>query len=638
MEGAAPHQPNPAGNNETVGSSKTPAQAMADLAAQTDKLMAIVVTAENQETINSELAKLREDMAKIQRDIEEEAARMARQQALIPAEMERLNTQGWRLERQQRASDAIHQRRHHGRLPADLNPTRLFDNPHTLGVEPNRTWQAAPGGEPARPLPQPTETHATRFHTPRGHFSNPVENMLAATRHLKSLPVHGNSPAKVEVRNTIEMLKMVVVQQAQYSYSRERLHSTPQASHIRSRHDDLPAVNSEHRCLPQTNPPDTRARDLMDLARTTRQVEAAAAAGQGYPIYAIPSPATTETGGRHIGVPCLAPAIRNECMPKDFKGPRKVPNYTPDLEPRAWIESYELAMDMLDVSEAACAKYFTMMLEGTTRTWLKSLPPNSINTWAKLKERFIKNFRGTCKRLMTIVDLQHCVQRPDESTHRWTRRVAEDMGELMDTLTRYAEANDTKDPGEDDDKINTANRGELPRGFSEKNLMPSSTVFHGIVPGKSGYPVRRIKLNVAFGTKSNYMSESLIFEVVKITSPYHALCGRPAYDRFRARPCYVYLKLKMPGPKGTITVNGDRRIAQECEEGDAACAESACAAEELKFHQANVDPADMTPLKKPTIDSEPPLKLKPKDDTKVVDFTPGDSSKQFTIGPGLDPK
>lgn len=82
-------------------------------------------------------------------------------------------------------------------------------------------------------------------------------------------------------------------------------------------------------------------------------------------------------------------------------------------------------MDMLDVNEAICPRYFTMMLEGTACTWLKNVPPNSIQTRAELKERFIKNFRGTCKFPMTIVDLQHCVQCPDESAHHWTRRVAE---------------------------------------------------------------------------------------------------------------------------------------------------------------------------------------------------------------------
>ena len=165
----------------------------------------------------------------------------------------------------------------------------------------------------------------------------------------------------------------------------------------------------------------------------------------------------------------------------------------------------------------------------------------------------------------------------------------------------------------------------------DKDLKPLSTVFHGVVPGKSAYPVSKISLEVSFGDKYNYTVESLWFEVVKIKSPYHALFGRPAYAKFMARPCYVYLQLKMPGRNGTITVHGDRSMAIECEEGDAAYAESSCAQEELKFYKENVDPEDMTPLKKP------PLKFSA-DDTKAIDFSPGDSSKQFIIGANLDPK
>ncbi|KAI4991113.1 hypothetical protein ZWY2020_039484 [Hordeum vulgare] len=41
------------------------------------------------------------------------------------------------------------------------------------------------------------------------------------------------------------------------------------------------------------------------------------------------------------------------------------------------------------------------------------------------------------------------------------------MGELMDALTRYAESNDTKDPGEDDNKTGVARKGELHKGQSQ---------------------------------------------------------------------------------------------------------------------------------------------------------------------------
>ena len=58
-------------------------------------------------------------------------------------------------------------------------------------------------------------------------------------------------------------------------------------------------------------------------------------------------------------------------------------------------------------------------------------------------------------------------------------------------------------------------------------------------------------------------------------------------------------------------------------------AESACAEEELKLYKLQVDPEDMTSLKKPATESK--LKFKSAQHTKLVDFTPGDSSKQFSV-------
>lgn len=94
----------------------------------------------------------------------------------------------------------------------------------------------------------------------------------------------------------------------------------------------------------------------------------------------------------------------------------------------------------------------------------------------------------------------------------------------------------------------------------------------------------------------------------------------------------------MPSHKGTIIVHGSQKIALECEEGDAAYTESVCVTEELKFYKDNVDPTDMTCLKKLTTEHDPLLKFKSADDTKLVNFVPGDSSKQFNISANLDPK
>jgi hypothetical protein len=78
--------------------------------------------------------------------------------------------------------------------------------------------------------------------------------------------------------------------------------------------------------------------------------------------------------------------------------------------------------------------------------------------------------------------------------------------------------------------------------------------FHGIVPGKRVLPLGQLDLHVCFGTPSNFRRETLTFEVVGFRGTYHAALGRPCYAKFMAVPNYMYLKLKMSGPNGVITV------------------------------------------------------------------------------------
>ena len=85
------------------------------------------------------------------------------------------------------------------------------------------------------------------------------------------------------------------------------------------------------------------------------------------------------------------------------------------------------------------------------------------------------------------------------------------------------------------------------------NLNKSNMRFHGGIPGKKADSLGQITLDVVFGESKNYHKEKLTFEVVDFHSAYHAILDRPACARFMARPCYMYLKLKMSGPKGVIS-------------------------------------------------------------------------------------
>jgi hypothetical protein len=112
-------------------------------------------------------------------------------------------------------------------------------------------------------------------------------------------------------------------------------------------------------------------------------------------------------------------------------------------------------------------------------------------------------------------------------------------------------------------------------------MQPSRTVFHGIVPGHSCSPIGKIWLYVLFGTEENFHREPIWFEVVNLSSPYHAVIRRPALAKFMAVPHYAYLKMNTPGPKGTITVAGCYKRLMECASAGSKLAESLIITEEL---------------------------------------------------------
>ena len=96
--------------------------------------------------------------------------------------------------------------------------------------------------------------------------------------------------------------------------------------------------------------------------------------------------------------------------------------------------------------------------------------------------------------------------------------------------------------------------------------------FKGVIPGVEAHCTGSVTLEVVFGSTDNFRSEELVFDIVPLRSGYHALLGRIAFARFNAVPHYAYLKLKMPGPRGVITVNGNTERSLHTEEHTAALA------------------------------------------------------------------
>ena len=91
-------------------------------------------------------------------------------------------------------------------------------------------------------------------------------------------------------------------------------------------------------------------------------------------------------------------------------------------------------------------------------------------------------------------------------------------------------------------------------GFDLTKLVPSDQAFYDIISSAGSTPVGKVTLLVTFGTRDNYRTESIIFEVAPLETSYHAILERQALAKFMAISTHTYLLLKMPAPNGVHSI------------------------------------------------------------------------------------
>jgi hypothetical protein len=142
-------------------------------------------------------------------------------------------------------------------------------------------------------------------------------------------------------------------------------------------------------------------------------------------------------------------------------------------------------------------------------------------------------------------------------------------------------------------------------------------------------PLEQITLLVTFGTQTNYRTEFIQFEVMNFETSYQAILGRPTLAKFMAIPHYPYLLLKMPGPHGILSLQGNLKRAFDCDIQAIQITSKAQAAndsEKITTIAAQMNPEGLEiPAKKPCILA--PLK---EADVKKIDLGTGDPEKTTT--------
>ena len=111
---------------------------------------------------------------------------------------------------------------------------------------------------------------------------------------------------------------------------------------------------------------------------------------------------------------------------------------------------------------------------------------------------------------------------------------------------------------------------------------------------------------------------------------YHAILGRPCYAKFMAIPNYTYLKLKMTGPKGVITVGSTFLHAYMCDHEHFEFATTVVNSSELPRLGESSTPVVLD-YNKPTSSTA----FRPLEETKAVGIDPTDPTKMVRIGTQL---
>jgi hypothetical protein len=136
-----------------------------------------------------------------------------------------------------------------------------------------------------------------------------------------------------------------------------------------------------------------------------------------------------------------------------------------------------------------------------------------------------------------------------------------------------------------------------------------------------------------FEDASNHRTEILSFEVVDFFGPYHIILGSPCYVKFMAIPSYAYLKLKIPGPPGIITVEAKAQRALDYKQVSFELVMVEVTITKLKEHCLSALPSRTNPTMPSTSGT-----FNAAEDNKVVRIDAEDPTKTIQLGAGMGPK
>jgi hypothetical protein len=129
-----------------------------------------------------------------------------------------------------------------------------------------------------------------------------------------------------------------------------------------------------------------------------------------------------EDDEKEMGALCFTRRVRKMWVPKGLKLPHDQQKYDGSQEPILWLSDYLQAVQILGGTKAIAMQSLQLHLTGAARSWLNTLPNESIGSWGELESQFTRNFRSTYKRPASLEEVKAYVQRKGKTLRSYIQR------------------------------------------------------------------------------------------------------------------------------------------------------------------------------------------------------------------------
>jgi hypothetical protein len=123
-----------------------------------------------------------------------------------------------------------------------------------------------------------------------------------------------------------------------------------------------------------------------------------------------------------MAVLCFTRRVRKTRVPKGFKLQHDRQKYDGSQEPTLWLLDYLQAVQILGGTRATAMQSLQLHLTDAARSWLNTLPNDSIGSWGELESQFVRNFRSTYKRPASLEEIKPCMQKKEETLRSYIQR------------------------------------------------------------------------------------------------------------------------------------------------------------------------------------------------------------------------